>query len=161
MGFVLCAVFALHEHLPVDELDIRQFKTFKATHHLVCCLKLNGRELEVYGKQPAYRFSEQFCQVESDHLWIFYVSRDKYFGTDWWNSCSQLEFLFETRGPGLKVKECGAHLIYEQDMQELNQTMSQPSRMMSPYDGILIDFENRVEGETSGTGSRTCTLEEL
>ncbi|KAL6210212.1 hypothetical protein ACLB2K_015445 [Fragaria x ananassa] len=149
LGFVLCAVFALHKHLPVDELDIRQFKTFKATHHLVCCLKLNGRELEVYGKQPAYRFSEQFCQVESDHLWIFYVSRDKYFGTDWWNSCSPLEFLFETRGPGLKVKECGAHLIYEQDMQELNQTMSQSSRMMSPYDGILIDFENRVEGETS------------
>ncbi|KAJ0959859.1 hypothetical protein J5N97_000407 [Dioscorea zingiberensis] len=29
---------------------------------------------------------------------------DKYFGTEWWhNSCSQLEFLFETRGPGLKV----------------------------------------------------------
>ncbi|PRQ22471.1 putative P-loop containing nucleoside triphosphate hydrolase, leucine-rich repeat domain, L [Rosa chinensis] len=117
LGFVLCAVFVLHEHRHVDELDICQFKTFKATHHLVCCLNLNGRELEVYGKQPAFRFSEQFCQVESDHLWIFYVSRDKYCGPDWChNSCSQLDFLFETRGPGLEVKECGLRLIYEQDV---------------------------------------------
>ncbi|PRQ22494.1 putative leucine-rich repeat domain, L domain-containing protein [Rosa chinensis] len=163
LGFVLCAVFVLHVHRQVDELDACQFKTFKATHHLVCCLKLNGRELEVYGKQPAFRFSEQFCQVELDHLWIFYVSRDKYFGTDWWhNRCSQLEFLFETRGPGLKVKECGVRLIYEQDVLELNQTVTQSSSRMSPsYEDILIDFENRVEGETSGTGSRTCTLEEL
>ncbi|PRQ22460.1 putative TIR domain, P-loop containing nucleoside triphosphate hydrolase [Rosa chinensis] len=150
LGFVLCAVFVLHEHRQVDELDIHQFKTFKATHHLVCCLKLNGRELEVYGKQPAFRFSEQFCQVESDHLWIFYVSRDKYFGTDWWhNSCSQLEFLFETRGPGLRVKECGVRLIYEQDVLELNQTITQSSsRMSPPYEDILTDFENQVEGET-------------
>ncbi|XP_040362605.1 disease resistance protein RPV1 isoform X2 [Rosa chinensis] len=161
LGFFLCAVFVLDEHL-VDKLEFHQFKTFKATHHLVCCLKLNGRELEVYGKQPAFRFSEQFCHVESDHLWIFYVSRDKYFGTDWWhNSCSQLEFLFKTRGPGLKVKECGVRLIYEHDVQELNKTMTQSSSRMSPYEDILIDFENRVEGETSGTGSRTCTLEEL
>ncbi|PRQ22466.1 putative TIR domain, P-loop containing nucleoside triphosphate hydrolase [Rosa chinensis] len=160
LGFVLCAVFVLHEHRQVDELDVLTFKTFKATHHLVCCLKLNGKELEVYGKQPAFRFSEQFCQVESDHLWIFFVSRDKYFGTDWWhNSCRQLEFLFETRGPGLEVKECGVRLIYEQDVLELNQTITQSSsRMSSPYEDILkllIDFENRVEGETSGTGSRT------
>jgi hypothetical protein len=119
---------------------------------LYCCLKLNGRELEVHGRQPAFRFSEEFCQVESDHLWIFYVSHDKYFGTEWWRSrCSQLEFLFETRGPGLMVKECGARLIYEQDVQELNQTMNQSSGY----------FDKPVEGETSGTGSRTCTLEEL
>ncbi|XP_040368773.1 disease resistance-like protein DSC1 [Rosa chinensis] len=150
LGFALCAVFVLHEHHPVDELYTDEFKTFNATHHLVCCLKLNGRELEVYGRQPAFRFSEEFCQVKSDHLWLFYVSRDKYFGTEWWhNSCSQLEFLFETRGPGLKVKECGVRLIYEQEVQELNQTTTQSSSRMSQED-ILV-----------GTGSRTCTLEEL
>ncbi|KAK9941542.1 hypothetical protein M0R45_007246 [Rubus argutus] len=126
IGFALCAVFVLHEHHRVDELEKHQFTTFGATHHLVCCLKCNGTELEVYGRQPAFRFSEEFCQVESDHLWIFYVSRDKYFGTEWWrNSCNQLEFLFQTRGPGLKVKECAVRLIYEQDVQELNQTMAQ------------------------------------
>ncbi|PRQ55332.1 putative leucine-rich repeat domain, L domain-containing protein [Rosa chinensis] len=126
MGFALCAVFVLHEHQRVDELYTYEFKTFNATHHLVCCLKLDGRELGVYGRQPAFRFSEKFCQVESDHLWLFYVSRDKYFGIEWWpNSSSQVEFLFETRGPGLMVKECGVHLIYEQDVQELNQTTTQ------------------------------------
>ncbi|KAM5551841.1 hypothetical protein ABKV19_026612 [Rosa sericea] len=165
LGFALCAVFVLHEHHRVDELYIDEFKTFNATHHLVCCLKLDGRELEVYGRQPAFRFSEEFCQVESDHLWLFYVSRDKYFGTEWWhNSCSQLEFLFETRGPGLKVKECGVHLIYEQEVQELNQTTTQSSSRMSPYENIWIGFDIPVAGETSSTGStgsRTCTLEEL
>ncbi|XP_062028724.1 TMV resistance protein N-like [Rosa rugosa] len=162
LGFALCAVFVLHEHHPVDELYIDEFKTFNATHHLVCCLKLDGRELEVYGRQPAFRFSEEFCQVESDHLWLFYVSRDKYFGTEWWhNSCSQLEFLFETRGPGLEVVECGVRLIYEQEVQELNQTTTQSSSRMSPYPDILIGFDIPVAGETSGTGSRTCTLEEL
>ncbi|PRQ55275.1 putative toll-like receptor, P-loop containing nucleoside triphosphate hydrolase [Rosa chinensis] len=162
LGFALCAVFVLHEHHRVDELYIDEFKTFNATHHLVCCLKLDGRELEVYGRQPAFRFSEEFCQVESDHLWLFYVSRDKYFGTEWWhNSCSQVEFLFETRGPGLKVKECGVRLIYGQDVQELNQTTTQSSSGMFPYEDILIGFDIPVAGETSGTGSRTCTLEEL
>ncbi|KAM5551813.1 hypothetical protein ABKV19_026592 [Rosa sericea] len=161
-GFALCAVFVLHEHHPVDKLYIDEFKTFNATHHLVCCLKLDGRELEVYGRQPAFRFSEEFCKVESDHLWLFYVSRDKYFGTEWWhNRCSQFEFLFETRGPGLKVKECGVRLIYEQDVPELNQTTTQSSRGMSPYEDILIGFDIPVAGETSGSGSRTCTLEEL
>ncbi|XP_062023610.1 disease resistance protein RPV1-like [Rosa rugosa] len=162
LGFALCAVFVLHEHHPVDSLYINEFKTFNATHHLVCCLKLDGTELEVYGRQPAFRFSEEFCQVESDHLWLFYVSRDKYFGTEWWhNSCSQLEFLFETRGLGLKVKECGVRLIYEQEVQESNQTTTQSSSRMSPYEDILIGFDIPVAGETSGTGSRTCTLEEL
>ncbi|KAM5549840.1 hypothetical protein ABKV19_000993 [Rosa sericea] len=162
MGFAVCVVFVLHEHHQVDELDIHQFKNFNATHHLVCCLKLNGRELDVYGRQPAFRFSEEFCQLDSDHLWLFYVSRDKYFGTEWWhNSCSQLDFLFETRGRGLKVKECGVRLIYEQDVQELNQTTTQSSSRMSPYEDKLVDFDIPVEGETSGTGSRTCTIEEL
>ncbi|PRQ55206.1 putative toll-like receptor, P-loop containing nucleoside triphosphate hydrolase [Rosa chinensis] len=162
LGFALCADFVLREHHRVDELYIDEFKTFNATHHLVCCLKIDGRELEVYGRQPAFRFSEEFCQVESNHLWLFYVSRDKYFGTEWWhNSCSQLEFLFETRGPGLKVKECGVRLIYEQEVQGLNQTTTQSSSRMSPYADILIGFDIPVGGETSGTGSRTCTLEEL
>ncbi|XP_040368728.1 disease resistance protein RPV1-like isoform X2 [Rosa chinensis] len=162
LGFALCAVFALDEHHPVDELYMDEFKTFNATHHLVCCLKLDGRELEVYGRQPAFRFSEEFCQVESDHLWLFYVSCDKYFGTEWWhNICSQVEFLFKTRGPGLYVKRCGVRLIHEQDVQELNQTTTQSSRSMSPYEDILIGSDIPIAGETSGTGSRTCTLEEL
>ncbi|PRQ55264.1 putative toll-like receptor, P-loop containing nucleoside triphosphate hydrolase [Rosa chinensis] len=162
LGFALCAVFVLHEHHRVNELYIDEFKTFNATHHLVCCLKLDGRELEVYGRQPAFRFSEEFCKVKSDHLWLFYVSHDKYFGTErWHNSCSQFEFLFETRGPGLKVKECGVRLIYEQDVQELNRTTTSSSSGMSPYGDILIGFDIPVAGETSGSGSRTCTLEEL
>ncbi|XP_062000995.1 disease resistance protein RPV1-like [Rosa rugosa] len=54
LGFALCVVFVLHEHQPVDELYIDEFKTFNATHHLVCCLKLDGRELEVYGRDSLH-----------------------------------------------------------------------------------------------------------
>ncbi|PRQ47568.1 putative TIR domain, P-loop containing nucleoside triphosphate hydrolase [Rosa chinensis] len=147
MGFAFCVVFVIHE---LHGFGIpHEFKTFNATHHLVCCMTLNGFELQqVYGKQPAFRFSEQFCQVESDHLWTFYVSRDKYFAAEWWNSsCSQLEFLFKTRGPGLKVKECGVHLIYEQGVQELNQKMTQLSKRVSPCGNILIDVDKPVEEE--------------
>ncbi|KAK9928462.1 hypothetical protein M0R45_025595 [Rubus argutus] len=140
IGFALCAVFVLHEHHRVDELNIYQFKTFNATHHLVCCLKLNGRKLEVRGRQPAFRFSEEFCQIESDHLWLFYVSCDKYFGREWQNSRSKIEFLFQTRGPGLKVKKCGVHFIYGQDVGGLNLTMTQPSRWIAPHEH-LIDFQ--------------------
>ncbi|XP_061995458.1 TMV resistance protein N-like isoform X2 [Rosa rugosa] len=162
LGFALCAVFVVQEHHQMDKPYIDEFKTFNATHHLVCCLKLDGRELEVYGRQPAFRFSEEFCKVKSDHLWLFYVSGDKYFGTKWWhNSYSQFEFLFETRGPGLQVKDCGVRLIYERDVQELRRTTTQSSSRVSPYEDILIDFDIPVEGETSGTGSRTCMLEEL
>ncbi|KAM5552055.1 hypothetical protein ABKV19_026758 [Rosa sericea] len=161
LGFALCAVFVLRKHHR-DKLSREEFKTFNATHHLVCCLKLDGRKLEVYGRQPAFRFSEEFCQVKSDHMWLFYVSHDKYFGTEWWhNSCSQVEFFFETRGLGLKVKECGVRLIYEQDVPELNRTTTQSSSRMSPYQDILIGFDIPVGEETSSTGSRTCTLEEL
>ncbi|PRQ22484.1 putative P-loop containing nucleoside triphosphate hydrolase, leucine-rich repeat domain, L [Rosa chinensis] len=120
MGFALCAVFVINdERHQVDELEIHHFKTFKATHNLVCYLKLNGKELEVCGRQPAFRFSEEFCQVESDHRWVFYVSSDKYFGIEEHDRCSQIELLFEARGPGLKVKACGLRLIFEQDVHEL------------------------------------------
>lgn len=120
MGFALCAVFVIDERHQVDEHDIHHFKTFNATHHLVCYLKLNGIELEVCGRQPAFRFSEEFCQVESDHRWLFYVASDKYFGIEEHDRCSQIELLFETRGPGLKVKKCGLRMIFEKDVQELN-----------------------------------------
>ncbi|XP_024182658.1 disease resistance protein RPP2B-like [Rosa chinensis] len=122
MGFALCVVFRLHEHHHINELNTDQFKTFKATHHLVCCLKVNGRELEVCGRQPAFRFSEEFCRVESHHIWLFYVPCD-YFGTEWKTS-NQIEFLFETKGPGLKVERCGVRPIYEQDVQEMIKTMN-------------------------------------
>ncbi|XP_024163679.1 disease resistance protein RPP2B-like [Rosa chinensis] len=168
LGFALCVVFELHEHHQVDELDIFQFENFNATHHLACCLRLNGREAEACRIVPAFRFSEEFGQVESDHLWLFYASRDAFsvdefsVGQEWsHNSWSQLDFLFKTTGLGLKVKESGVRLIYEQDVQELKQTTTQSSSMMSTYEDILIDFDIPVEGETSGTGSGICTLEEL
>ncbi|XP_050116722.1 uncharacterized protein LOC126594447 [Malus sylvestris] len=150
MGYALCAVFVLDEHCVVDEHDTFQFKTFHATHHLVCRLKHNGKQLEVCGTQPAFRFSEKFCQVDSDHLWMFYVSRDKYFGTDWHNSCSQIEFLFETRGPGLKVKKCGVWLIYKQDVQALQ---SESATVITSIFPVEEDVINMIDDNVTHTSS--------
>ncbi|KAM0993922.1 hypothetical protein EV2_009838 [Malus domestica] len=150
MGYALCAVFVLDEHCVVDEHDTFQFKTFHATHHLVCRLKHNGKQLEVCGTQPAFRFSEKFCQVDSDHLWMFYVSRDRYFGTDWHNSCSQIEFLFETRGPGLKVKKCGVRLMYEQDVGALQSESATVNTSIFPVEEDVI---NMIDDNVTHTSS--------
>ena len=39
------------------------------------------------------------------------------------NGFGQIEIGFETEGPGLEVKKYGARWVYEQDIEDLNQTM--------------------------------------
>ena len=41
------------------------------------------------------------------------------------NGFGQIEIGFETKCPGLKVTKCGARWVYEQDIEDLNQTMRQ------------------------------------
>ena len=52
------------------------------------------------------------------------------------NGFSQIEVKFEPEGPGLEVTKCGAHLVFERDIEELiNQTKAGPSScIVTPYD---------------------------
>ncbi|XP_016650361.1 PREDICTED: TMV resistance protein N-like isoform X1 [Prunus mume] len=105
MGYALCAVF----------------QVFGSGWDLSCVLEVNGKE-----DYPAPLLSTD-VQPKSDHLWLFYVSRDISFGTEWQNSsCNQLIFSFKSSGSCL-VKRCSARLVYEQDAEEFNQIVTQSS----------------------------------
>ena len=61
------------------------------------------------------------------------------------NGFGQIEIGFETEGPGLEVKKYGARWVYEQDIEDLNQTMrgcsssSSSSCSITPYEDDLED----------------------
>nr|POF07973.1 hypothetical protein CFP56_45269 [Quercus suber] len=59
----------------------------------------------------------------------------------------------ETRGPGLEVTKCGAHLIFEQDIEDLKQTKPRSSSCtITPYyeDDDLGDSEKDAKIKESG-----------
>nr|POF24802.1 disease resistance-like protein csa1 [Quercus suber] len=53
-----------------------------------------------------------------------------------WRYDSQIEVKFEPEGPGLEVTKCGAHLVFERDIEDLiNQTKAGPSScIITAYD---------------------------
>ena len=56
------------------------------------------------------------------------------------NEFSQIEVKFEPKGPSLEVTKCGAHLVFERDIEGLNQTKAGPSNcIITPYDENAFD----------------------
>lgn len=53
-------------------------------------------------------------QIEhvSDHIWLFYLSRQKSYPENWQFESNQDEVSFEPKGLGSEVKRCGVHPIY-------------------------------------------------
>ncbi|KAB2603670.1 TMV resistance protein N-like [Pyrus ussuriensis x Pyrus communis] len=104
MGYALCAVF----------------EVYGSGWELSGVLEVNGKE-----EYPAPLLSSD-VQPVSDHIWLLYVSRGISFGTEWQNSCNQLNFHFKSSGPCL-VKSCGTRLVYESDVEELDDIGTQSS----------------------------------
>ena len=87
--------------------------------------------------------SKEFGKFESYQLWLQYYP-SKYLRVKWKerlnkvdaNGFGQIEVKFEPEGPGLEVMKCGAHLVSEQDIEDLiNQTKVGPSNcIITPYD---------------------------
>ena len=51
------------------------------------------------------------------------------------NEFSQIEVKFEPKGPSLEVTKFGAHLVFERDIEDLNQTKVGPRNcIITPYD---------------------------
>ena len=105
-GFVVCAVFVLREHHRFDQLP---FVVKHATHEINCNLN--------QWTPCGVGFTEEYGKIESDHLWL------KYFLPHEFNmACKEalsrsdangfIQINFETKGPGLEVTKCGAHLVY-------------------------------------------------
>ena len=97
-----------------------------------------------------------FGTCSTDHVWLLYLSRDDWFSTVGNGECSQIEVVFEndsgssyfsSKNP---VGRCGVSLVYEQDMElmeELNQANAQccsSSRVITyeGWDGVHHGFVN-------------------
>lgn len=112
MGIAICAVFILH----------RQHSKKPVDHHCLQFL-INGQTLK-----PSQYICQKFGKIESYHLFLRYLPLHCF---DWiWektlnqidvNGSSQIEIrFFETKGPGLEFMKCGAHLVFEQDLEDNN-----------------------------------------
>ena len=62
------------------------------------------------------------CEVR---IGLLYLSRDEWFATVGNGECSQIKVIFENDKRIIDVRECGVSLIYEQDVDEFNQTNAQ------------------------------------
>ncbi|XP_030932944.1 disease resistance protein RPP2B-like isoform X2 [Quercus lobata] len=130
MGIALCAVYIFRQHHPLHQLHIKNY----CTHELYCSIKANGYQ------SPGLwlPLSEEFGKIESYHLLQEYYPSTR-FESHWKevldaNEFLQIEVTFETEGPGLEVTKCGAHLIFEQDIEDLNQTKpGSSSCTITPY----------------------------
>ncbi|XP_030957638.1 TMV resistance protein N-like isoform X2 [Quercus lobata] len=62
------------------------------------------------------------CEVR---IGLLYLSRDEWFATVGNGECNQIKVIFENDKRTIDVRECGVSLIYEQDVDEFNQTNAQ------------------------------------
>ena len=62
------------------------------------------------------------CEVR---IGLLYLSRDEWLATVGKGECSQIKVIFENDKRIIDVRECGVSLIYEQDVDEFNQTNAQ------------------------------------
>ncbi|CAL8082713.1 unnamed protein product [Prunus armeniaca] len=121
MGFVLCAVFGAQEN-PAALLEFDSFGRHPCG--ILCYLEIAGSyQLSFPIPDEVYH---SVGHVASDHLWLLYFSR-KYHRCENFlkDNCSQVEVLFKPfcsvrNNTCLKLKKCGIHLVYGEDVEELN-----------------------------------------
>ena len=156
-GVVTCAIFVLRQHHPFPQLNsLFDWKSYRGTHKIGCSLKID-RFFSSGGGH--FSFSEEFGEVESYHLFRTYHPIDRSFNEERKEKLSQedvdifrqIEIKFETNGPGLEVMKCGGRLIFEQDIEDLNQTLPRCSNSNScsitPYENDLEDSAKDTKTE--------------
>ena len=155
-GVAVCAIFVLRQHHPLHQLPSNDatVRGYIFTHGLRCYLKANGYERLVISSFP---FSEQFGKIESYNLYLVYYPYKLFnqkLKENWSqidaNGLGQIEIEFETKGPGLEVTKCGARWVFEQDIEDLNQTMrgcSSSSCSITPYEDDLEDLAKDTKTE--------------
>ena len=139
MGIAVCAVYILRQRHPLQQM-IRP-------SHLFLDVKVNGNTSFAI----PLPLSIEFGKIESYHLWLEYIPHTR-FQSHWKkeldaNEFTQIEVTYETDYPGLEVTKCGAHLIFEQDIEDLNQTKpGSSSCTITPYyeDDDLGDSEKHT-----------------
>ena len=134
MGFTLCALF-----------NATVYSGFRA-------------RVKAIGGMPHSQYVSKFVfeTCGADNVWLLYLSRDDWFSTVGNGKCSQIEVVFENDPSSIyhslqnPVRRCGVSLVYEQDMElmeELNQANAQccsSSRVITyeGWDGVHHGFVN-------------------
>ena len=122
MGIAVCAVYIFHQHH-------RRFNRSVRCSFEVNKYRFSGANLGIW--------EEEFGKIESFHLWLDYypfIIRFKCNLNLDANEFTQIEVTFKTSDPGLEVTKCGAHLIFEQDIEDLKQTKPRSSScIITPY----------------------------
>nr|POE89426.1 hypothetical protein CFP56_01783 [Quercus suber] len=125
--------------------DIGELLSAILRHYIIkrCRLPNLFTYLTIPGSEIPNWFRHQ--NIESHHLWLEYFP----FQSRWKkeldaNEFTQIEVTYETEVLGLEVTKCGAHLIFEEDLEDLKQTMPGSSNcIITPYykDDELSDSE--------------------
>ena len=158
-GIALCAVFEPPlQHRPPNHPSYNLC--------LRCHFKANGNDFSCY---PIARVLEEFDTVELDHCWFMYLLPNYltlYFQKEFLQiadgSSCQLEIEFIGN---IKIKKCGAHMVYEEEMEDLKQSIGQSecSSSIIPYNEGVDHFEENIkikrsrddENGANGEGSST------
>ncbi|PRQ22436.1 hypothetical protein RchiOBHm_Chr6g0250291 [Rosa chinensis] len=94
-----------------------------------------------------------------DHIYLDYVHRDDAHCPEWQDIYYQLEFSFKTRlcyssremdEEIVQVKKCGVRMVYEEDAEELWQTLLKQSNTKS---GLQQYYDNDAASSNSATGA--------
>ena len=147
-GIALCAVFRPHQHRP-------------PSHHsykLLCQFKANGYK---FGVRPYAKISAEFDMVESDHCWFTYLLPNnlEYHSPNEFlqiarqiadeSSCQlEIEFIVEN-GSMMEIKKCGAHVVHEEEMEDLKQSMDQTECSIIPYNKGVDHFKEDIKSKRS------------
>ena len=140
MGIAVCAVYIFRQHHPLHQMIY--------THRFSFYVKFNG----YISFEVPLPLSIKFGKIESYHLWLEYIPHTRFYGH--WkkeldaNEFTQIEVTYKTSHPSLEVTKCGAHLIFEQDIEDLNQTKpGSSSCTITPYyeDDDLGDLEKHTK----------------
>ena len=169
IGIALCTVYGLHDHHPpqVDQLSGPLGKSSV----IECYLKVNGNHPRGF---PFAIVSEEF-DIESDHLWFTYLLPNKlrrfFFQEEFHQiadgSSCQLEIELISNDPRIEIKKCGAHMVYEEEMEDLKlkESMGQNecSSSIIPYNEGVDHFEEDIkikrsrDDENGGSGEGSST----
>ena len=165
IGIALCAVYGLHDHHPpqVDQLS----GPLQKSNEIMCYLKVNGNH---YGRTPFTIVSEEF-DIESDHLWFMYLLPNclRYLFREILHQIAgyQLEIELISNDPRIEIKKCGAHMVYEEEMEDLKlkESMGQNecSSSIIPYNEGVDHFEEDIkikrsrDDENGGSGEGSST----
>ncbi|XP_062020673.1 disease resistance protein RUN1-like [Rosa rugosa] len=118
MGFACCVVFRLLKPLPPSVL-----------WSIDCELSANGKSLP-YGAIIVFGGN---CQPVLDHIWFFSGARDIFSQHEWQDIYCQLVFSFNINldldEEIVQVQKCGVRMIYEEDADELAETLLKQSNV--------------------------------